>query len=80
VVIYDSSFNVYLAAWHTRAGIEVRASSDQIHGSGPITAPYSVPGRKLYPTPLIGQAGDPTVAGPAPRVHFSTFPTPTFPN
>jgi hypothetical protein len=78
--IYDGSFNVYLAAWHTRAGIEVRASSDLIHWSGPITAPYSVPGRKLGRTALIGGAGDATIRGPAPRRHFGAFPTPTFPD
>ena len=79
-VIYDSRFNVYLAAYHTHAGIEARASSDLIHWSEPIAAPYSESGQKLYTTTLIGEAGDPLSGGPAPRVYFSTFPSAAFPN
>ncbi len=79
-VIYDKSFDVYLAVYQSRAGIKVRASSDLIHWSGPIGAPYYERGRTLYYPTFLGEAGDPTVGGPAPRVYFSSFPTGLFPN
>ena len=79
-VIYDSLFNAYLAAYHTSKGIEVRASSDLIHWSEPLGAPYAEPGQKLYTTTLIGEAGDPLTGGAAPRLYFSTFPSASFPN
>jgi hypothetical protein len=77
-VIYDSSLNVYLAAYLS-AGIKVRASSDLLHWSGPIAA-YSEPGRALYYPTLLGETGDPTIGGPAPRVYSSSFPTGLFPD
>jgi hypothetical protein len=81
-VIYDSSFNVYLAACLVNPsgkllGIEVRASSDLLHWSEPIAA-YSEPGRALYYPTLIGETGDPTIGGPVPRVYFTSFVA--FPN
>ena len=79
-VIYDSSFNVYLAAYSTNAGIKLRASSDLIHWSEPLGTPYAQTGRSLYYPTLMGETGDPTVAGPAPRIYFSSFPTGLFPN
>jgi hypothetical protein len=79
-VIYDSSFNVYLAVYQSSAGIKLRASSDLIHWSGPIGAPYHEAGRTLYYPTLLGETGDPTIAGPAPRVYFSSFPTGSFPD
>src|SRR5579859_4523828 len=79
-VLYDSRFNVYLAAYHSREGIEVRASSDLLHWSGPITAPYKEPGQTLYTTTLIGDTTDPTIGGAAPRLYFTTFPAAEFPN
>jgi hypothetical protein len=79
-VIYDSTFDVYLAVYQSRAGIKMRASSNLIHWSGPIGAPIQEPGRTLYYPTLIGETGDPTIAGPAPRIYFSSFPTGSFPN
>ena len=81
-VIYDSSFNLYLAACLVnptgkQLGVEVRASSDLLHWSGPFAA-YSKPGRALYYPALLGETGDPTIGGPAPRVYFTSFAA--FPN
>ena len=53
-VIYDRSFDVYLATYLHGATIEVRASADLLHWSKPIGPAYAEPGRSLiYPT-LIG--------------------------
>ncbi len=79
-VIYDKSFNVYLAVLNTNAGISVRASSDIIHWSGPIGPAYVETGRTLYYPTLLGETGDPTIAGPTPRIYFDSFPTGSFPN
>ena len=82
-VIYDSSFNVYLVAYLTSVnqaqGIRIRASSDLLHWSAPFAA-YSEPGHALYYPTLLGETGDPTIGGPAPRVYFTSFPTGAFPN
>jgi hypothetical protein len=74
-VIYDRAFDVYLAAYKGRAvSLEVRASRDLIHWSGPIGAQIQEPGRTLlYPT-LLGETEDPTIGGPAPRLYFISFP------
>jgi hypothetical protein len=79
-VIYDSSFDVYLAVYQSSAGIKLRASSDLIHWSGPIRDPYHEADRTLYYPTLLGETGDPTIAGSAPRVYFSSFPTGSFPD
>jgi len=79
-VIYDSSFNVYLAVYQSGGSIKVRASNDLIHWSEPIGTPYSEAGRTLYYPTLIGETGDPTIGGQMPRVYFSSFPTGSFPN
>jgi hypothetical protein len=80
-VIYDRSFDLYLAAYVPSAGVfKVRASSDLIHWTGPIGAPYQESGHTLYSPTLLGETGDPTIAGPAPRIYFTNFPTGTFPN
>jgi hypothetical protein len=79
-VIYDSSFDVYLSVYQSSGGFKVRASSDLIHWSAPIGAAYHEPGRTLYYPTLIGDTGDPTIAGPAQRVYFSSFPTGSFPD
>ena len=79
-VIYDKSFDVYLAAYRTLAGLKLRASNDLIHWTRPIGSAIQEPGRELfYPTP-VGETGDPIIAGPAPRLYFSSFPTGLFPN
>ncbi len=79
-VIYDRSFDVYLAVYNSRGGFGVRASSDLIHWSEPIGALYYEAGRRLIAATLLGETGDPTIAGPAPRVYFSSFPTGSFPD
>ena len=77
-VIYDRSFDVYLAAYLHGAAIEVRASPDLLHWSKPIGPAYAEPGRTLiYPT-LIGDGEDPTIAAQAPRMYVQSFET--FPN
>jgi len=78
-VIYDRSFDVYLATYGSLS-VKVRASNDLIHWSEPIGPPYSESGNFLaYPT-LLGETGDPTIAGSAPRIYFTSFPTNTFPD
>jgi hypothetical protein len=79
-VIYDKNFDMYLAVYVTSAGIKVSASSDLIHWSEPIGAPYSEAGRALFYPTMLGETGDPTIAGPAPRIYFSSFPTRSFPD
>ncbi|HYW44468.1 MAG TPA: IPT/TIG domain-containing protein [Bryobacteraceae bacterium] len=79
-VLYDSTFDVYLAVIQLSAGIHVRASSDLIHWTEPIGPVYGEPGRTLYYPTLMGETGDPTIGGPAPRVYFSSFPTGSFPD
>jgi hypothetical protein len=79
-VIYDGSFDVYLAVYQTLAGLKLRASSDLIHWTRPIGPPVQEPGRTLYYPTLIGETGNPTIAGPTPRLYFSSFPIGQFPN
>lgn len=76
-VLYDSAVGAYLLVYQT-AGATVRASVDLIHWSGSIGT-YSEPGRTLYYPTLMGETGDPTIGGPAPRVYFTSFPTDSFP-
>ncbi len=78
-VIYDSTFNVYLAVLNTIAGVRVRASSDLIHWSGPIGPAYDEAGRTLYYPTLLGETGDPTIGGPAPRIYFESLPARSLP-
>jgi hypothetical protein len=79
-VIYDASLDVYLAVYQTLAGFKLRASSDLIHWTGPIGLPIQEPGRTLYYPTLMGETGNPTIAGLAPRVYFTSFPIGLFPN
>jgi hypothetical protein len=79
-VIYDKAFDVYLAVYQSVGGIKVRASSDLLHWSEPIGPTYSEPGRTLYYPTLMGETGDPTIGGAAPRIYFSSFPTGSFPD
>lgn len=80
VVIYDRSFDVYLAVYPFAGGFKVRASSDLIRWSLPIGPTYSETGRTLFYPTLLGETGDPAIGGPAPRVYFSSFPTGSFPD
>jgi hypothetical protein len=80
VVIYDSSFDLYLAAYQSRSGIKMRASFDLINWSIPIGALYNETGHMLYAPTLLGETGDPTIAGLAPRLYFTSFPINSFPN
>jgi hypothetical protein len=83
-VIYDRAFDVYLASYEFGGGfggrIELRTSRDLIHWSKPIAMPYTEPGRVLYQPTLIGETGDPTVAGTTPRLYVTSFPDGAFPN
>lgn len=79
-VLYDRAFDVYLASYQFRTGIKVRASHDLIHWSDAIGPTIEEPGRNLvYPT-LVGETGDPTIGGAAPRLYFSSFPIGAFPD
>jgi hypothetical protein len=79
-VIYDRSFDVYLAVSKSSAGINIRASSDLIHWSGPLGAPYNEAGRRLYYPTLMGETEDPNIGGERPRLYFSSFPSGQFPH
>jgi hypothetical protein len=79
-VVYDRGFDIYLAAYFTQGGIKVRSSRDLLHWSAPIGPTISEPGRTLYYPTIVGETGDPTVAGRAPRAYFSSFPTGAFPD
>ena len=80
VVLYDKSFDVYLAVYLFGDGFKVRASRDMLHWSMSINAGYYAPGHKLFYPTLIGEAGDPTIGGNSPRIYFSSFPTGKFPD
>jgi hypothetical protein len=80
-VIYDRSFNVYLAVYQ-HGGVHVRASRDLIHWTGTlanIPFPTSPAAIYYYPT-LIGDTENPTIGGTMPRVYFSSFPLNGFPH
>jgi hypothetical protein len=79
-VIYDASFDVYLAVHQTAVSISLRASNDLIHWTRPIGTPIQEPGRALWYPTLIGETGDPTAAGTTPRLYFTSFPIGQFPN
>ena len=79
-VLYDSGFDVYVAVAQTSAGVHLRASNDLVHWTDPITQTYSEPGRTLFYATLMGETADPTIAGTAPRVYLSSFPTGSFPD
>ena len=51
-----------------------------IHWTQPLGAPIQEPGRTLYYPTMIGETGEPTVAGPAVRIYFSSFPVGRFPD
>ena len=78
-VLYDSTVAAYLMVYNGNAGVTVRASSDLIHWSAAIGTPYSESGRSLFYPTLMGETGDPTIGGPAPRVYLTSFPTDSFP-
>jgi hypothetical protein len=79
-VIYDRAFDVYLAAYQARGGVKLRASRDLLHWSAPLGPAIQEQGRTLYYPTLLGETGDPTIAGAMPRVYFSSFPIGQFPN
>ena len=79
-VIYDSSFNGYLVAYQSRDGVRVRASYNLINWSEPIGSGVAETGYTLYAPTLLGETADPTIAGAAPRLYFTTFPSNSFPN
>jgi len=79
-VIYDRQLDAYLTAANTAAGLSLRASRDLIHWSAPLGSAYSEPGRSLFDATLLGDTGDPTIGGAAPRLYFSSFPAGDFPD
>ena len=79
-VMYDRAFDAYLAVYGSAGRVWVRASRDLIHWSGPIGPPIGEPGSLPYYPTLMGDTGDPTIAGTAPRIYFSSFPAGSFPN
>lgn len=79
-VIYDKAFDVYLAVFGTGKGLVVRVSNDLLHWSQPIGAPYHEAGRVSFFPTFIGETGDPTIAEPAPRLYFSSFPIGAYPD
>jgi hypothetical protein len=79
-VIYDRAFDAYLTVHSRGDGIELRASNDLLHWSGPLGPPIGMPGRKLWFPTLLGETGDPTIAGAEPRLYFSSFPKDAYPN
>ena len=80
VIYYDRAFDAYLTVYSRGDGIEVRASNDLLHWSGRLGPPISEPERKLWFPTLLGETGDPTIAGGDPRLYFSSFPTDAYPN
>jgi len=79
-VIYDSSFNGYLVAYQSEGVVKIRASYDLIHWSEPIGSGYTEAGYTPYAPTLLGETGDPTIAGSTPRLYFTSFPSNSFPN
>jgi len=79
-VIYDEYLNGYLAVYQSGGGIKVRTSSNLINWSQATGPVYSETGRWLYYPTLIGETGNPTVAGQMPRIYFTSFPTGGYPN
>jgi hypothetical protein len=78
-VIYDQAFGVYLMVAQTQQGFVVRSSTDLLHWSKPGPT-YHEDGRSLWYPTIVGETGDPTIAGAEPRVYFSSFPEGKFPN
>jgi hypothetical protein len=79
-VIFDGSLNGYLAVYQSHGGIRIRASNDLLHWSEPLGSGYNETGRTLYAPTIIGETGDPTIAGSAPRLYFTSFPRNSFAN
>jgi hypothetical protein len=80
-VIYDREFDLYLAVYNF-GRVYLRASRDLVHWTpivGTIAAP-TTPGATYYYPTLIGETGDPNIAGAAPRVYFTSFPVNGFPD
>jgi hypothetical protein len=78
-VIYDRRVDLYLSAY-MHNGIHLRASRDLIHWSPTIAAIPATPAVDYYYPTLMGEAGDPTIGGEAPRVYFSAFSHNAFPD
>jgi hypothetical protein len=78
--LYDRTLDVYLIAYVSRDGIHIRASRDLVHWTKTVgIVSYPAGSQYFYPT-LIGDSGDPTIGGGAPRLYFSAFPVNAFPN
>jgi hypothetical protein len=74
MVVYDRAFDVYLGATTTYTGpvpgLTIRTSTDLIHWSDPIGPPITDGRRALSYVTLLGETGDPDVAGVEPRLYF----------
>lgn len=74
MVVYDRAFDVYLGAAMSfaagRAAIVIRSSTDLIHWSDPIGPPITDGSRSLSYFTLLGETGDPSIAGGEPRLYF----------
>ena len=82
MVVYDRAFDVYLGvvnahtgnahAGNVIAGFQIRTSTDLIHWSDPIGPLITDTDDKrgLSYVTLLGETGDPTIAGKEPRLYF----------
>jgi hypothetical protein len=78
-VIYDQAFGVYLMVAQTLQGFVVLSSSDLLLWSAPGPT-YHEDGRSLWYPTIVGETGDPAIAGAEPRIYFSSFPEGKFPH
>jgi len=74
IVIYDRAFDVYLGASTSFAtghpAIVIRTSTDLIHWSEPIGPPIDDGKRAVSYFTMLGETGDPNIAGSEPRIYF----------
>jgi len=74
IVIYDRAFDVYLGASMSFAtghpSIVIRTSTDLIHWSEPIGPPIDDGKRAVSYFTMLGETGEPSIAGSEPRIYF----------
>src|SRR3981081_2389560 len=61
------------------AGVQATGSTRSLPIAGSGDYPTAPAAQYFYPN-LLGETGDPTIGGGAPRVYFSAFPVNAFPN
>lgn len=72
-VIYDGAFDVYIMPVFVKqpvSGLSIRISKDLIHWSDPIGPPITDGTRAISYVTLLGETGDPKIAGEEPRLYF----------